>query len=215
MTTTSGIRRNRRTTGWAAALVAVALAASACGGTDDDSADSGFDPGEAESTVAANDRSVDAESDFVAAESEGVAEEAMEEEAMEESSDAMVDDGDAERGFAPEAAEETAGEGFFDEEPEEIEPEEDPAENTTFENAGVRPFVDTDVDPLSTFALDVDTASYSIARNTVAAGGWPDADGIRVEEFVNAFSYDYSSPRDGLGVTAEGGPSPLLSLIHI
>ncbi len=209
MTASLRHRTNLRTSTWAAALIAVSLTASACGGTDDtDAADTGFDPsGEAtDSTAASTERSadaVDAESDFVVAEEE----EAMEE-AMEGDSDTSSDSADdAEEGFAPEAAPAEGEQGFFDEPDEAVE--EDPAENTTFENVGVRPFVDTDVDPLSTFALDVDTASYSIARNTVAAGGWPDPDGIRVEEFVNAFSYDYSSPRDGLGVTAEGGPSPL------
>jgi Ca-activated chloride channel family protein len=56
-----------------------------------------------------------------------------------------------------------------------------------FEGAGVNPFVATEDDALSTFALDVDQASWTMARNYLARGTLPPADAIRVEEFVNAF----------------------------
>jgi Ca-activated chloride channel homolog len=78
----------------------------------------------------------------------------------------------------------------------------------TFQNYGVRPFVDTANDPRSTFALDVDTASYSIARRWVADGVVPPADSVRVEEYVNSFNYDYPAPGRGLSVEADAGPSP-------
>ena len=55
-----------------------------------------------------------------------------------------------------------------------------------FENYGVNPFIDTEDDHLSTFALDVDTGSYTIARRYVTDGNLPPDDAIRVEEFVNA-----------------------------
>jgi len=72
----------------------------------------------------------------------------------------------------------------------------------------VRPFVDTARDPFSTFALDVDTASYSIAQQWLSEGQLPPAESVRVEEFINSFDYDYRAPGNGLNVTADAGPSP-------
>ena len=78
-----------------------------------------------------------------------------------------------------------------------------------FENYGVNPFVDTYEDHLSTFALDVDTASYSLARSYVMDGNLPPAEAIRVEEFVNYFKQDYPIPPDvAFGIYADGAPSP-------
>jgi Ca-activated chloride channel family protein len=78
-----------------------------------------------------------------------------------------------------------------------------------FENYGVNPFVDTYEDHLSTFALDVDTASYTLARSYVLDGNLPPADAIRVEEFVNYFKQDYPIPPDvAFGIYADGAPSP-------
>lgn len=56
------------------------------------------------------------------------------------------------------------------------------------------PFVITAHDPLSTFAADVDTASYDIFTNSVASGSLPPAATVRLEEFVNYFHYDYAPP---------------------
>ncbi|NUT26376.1 MAG: DUF3520 domain-containing protein [Streptomyces sp.] len=55
-------------------------------------------------------------------------------------------------------------------------------------------------DHLSTFALDVDTASYGYARRTLAEGRLPDPSTVRPEEFVNSFRQDYDRP-DGNGFT--------------
>ena len=66
-----------------------------------------------------------------------------------------------------------------------------------FKNYGVNPFIDTDDDNLSTFALDVDTGSYTLARSYLNRGHLPEADGVRVEEFVNYFKYGYEPPSDG------------------
>lgn len=83
-----------------------------------------------------------------------------------------------------------------------------PADNY-FQDYGVNPYVDTYEDHLSTFALDTDTASYSIARRYVMEGNLPPADAIRVEEFVNSFDQDYPNPPDvAFGVYADGAPSP-------
>lgn len=56
------------------------------------------------------------------------------------------------------------------------------------------PFVITEHDPLSTFAADVDTASYDIFTQSVAAGSLPPAATVRLEEFVNYFRYGYEAP---------------------
>ncbi|MBG0855147.1 von Willebrand factor type A domain-containing protein [Streptomyces spinoverrucosus] len=60
-------------------------------------------------------------------------------------------------------------------------------------------------DYLSTFALDVDTASYGYARRTLAEGRRPHPSTIRPEEFVNSFRQDYERPGgNGFSVTVDG-----------
>ena len=51
--------------------------------------------------------------------------------------------------------------------------------------------------PLSTFSLDVDAASYSNMRRIVNQGQLPPKDAVRIEELINYFSYDYQQPADG------------------
>ncbi|WP_328976554.1 vWA domain-containing protein [Streptomyces canus] len=64
---------------------------------------------------------------------------------------------------------------------------------------------DTAPDHLSTFALDVDTASYGYARRTLADGQRPEPSTIRPEEFVNSFRQDYERPDgNGFTVTVDG-----------
>ncbi|NJL95310.1 MAG: DUF3520 domain-containing protein, partial [Anaerolineae bacterium] len=64
-----------------------------------------------------------------------------------------------------------------------------------FQNYGVNPFVDTREDNQSTFAMDVDSAAYTLARNYLnSVGALPPADAIRTEEFVNYFDYAYAPP---------------------
>lgn len=84
-----------------------------------------------------------------------------------------------------------------------------PPNDNTFRDYGVNPFVDTTRNHLSTFALDVDTASYTLARKYVEDGTLPPADAVRVEEFVNFFKQDYPLPPDvAFGIYADGAPSP-------
>src|SRR5688572_7142838 len=71
------------------------------------------------------------------------------------------------------------------------------------------PEVDTADEPRSTFAIDVDTASYNFARRQILDGQRPDRDTIRPEEFVNAFRQDYPQPDgDGFTVNADGSALP-------
>lgn len=71
-----------------------------------------------------------------------------------------------------------------------------PPDDREFEAVGTNPFVYAAHDPLSTFAADVDSASYDIFRKDIAAGNLPNPDSVRLEEFVNFFDYDYPSASD-------------------
>jgi Ca-activated chloride channel family protein len=76
-----------------------------------------------------------------------------------------------------------------------------------FKNYGVNPFIDTEDDHLSTFAMDVDTASYTLARGYLHDGHMPPNDAVRVEEFVNYFKYNYPAPKkDDFAVYSEASP---------
>jgi Ca-activated chloride channel family protein len=71
------------------------------------------------------------------------------------------------------------------------------------------PFITTSEDHLSTFAMDVDTGSYSAARNYINTGTLPPAETVRVEEFVNYFHYDYPTPQtDAFGIYVDSAPAP-------
>lgn len=71
-------------------------------------------------------------------------------------------------------------------------------------------FKTTASNPLSTFSIDVDTASYSNARRMIEYGADVHPDSVRVEEFINYFSYDYSEPatNDPFSVTTELSDCP-------
>jgi len=65
-------------------------------------------------------------------------------------------------------------------------------------------------EPLSTFSVDVDAASYSNMRRFINRGALPNKDAIRIEELINYFSYDYPEPsgKDPVRITAEVGTCP-------
>ncbi|KUM26214.1 hypothetical protein AU467_22870 [Mesorhizobium loti] len=56
------------------------------------------------------------------------------------------------------------------------------------------PVHETAQDPVSTFSIDVDTASYSFVRRSLKEGTLPDPDTVRVEEMINYFPYDWKGP---------------------
>jgi Ca-activated chloride channel homolog len=82
---------------------------------------------------------------------------------------------------------------------------------------GKNPWTDAAKDHLSTFAADVDTASYTIARRKLDDGGLPAPAGVRVEEFVNYFRYAFPEPAAGspFAVVMDAAPSPLSPGRHI
>jgi Ca-activated chloride channel homolog len=70
-------------------------------------------------------------------------------------------------------------------------------------------FINAANTPLSTFSIDVDTASYSNIRRFVTGGSLPPVDAVRIEEMINYFSYHYPEPDAGpFSLTTEVGPSP-------
>lgn len=60
------------------------------------------------------------------------------------------------------------------------------------------PFLEVSRAPLSTFSIDVDTASYANVRRMLNQGIKPPADAVRIEEMVNYFEYDYPQPEGNL-----------------
>jgi Ca-activated chloride channel family protein len=75
--------------------------------------------------------------------------------------------------------------------------------------------------PVSTFSVDVDTASYAFVRRQLASGRMPPSEAVRIEEMVNYFPYQYTTPTNRakpFGVTTEVMPSPWNAdnqLLHI
>ena len=67
------------------------------------------------------------------------------------------------------------------------------------------PFLDVLKNPLSTFSVDVDTASYSNMRRMIKQGKLPPKDAVRIEELINYFTYNYPEPNDAhpFSVTTE------------
>jgi Ca-activated chloride channel family protein len=71
-------------------------------------------------------------------------------------------------------------------------------------------FVSAAEQPLSTFGLDVDTASYANVRRFLMQGQLPPRDAVRIEEMLNYFSYDYPRPRgnEPFALYVEAGECP-------
>ena len=78
-----------------------------------------------------------------------------------------------------------------------LAPNDEPYADTFYRSYGTNPFVDAEDDPLSTFGLDVDTASYSVARRYLSDGHLPPAASVRPEEFLNYFNYGDAPPQRG------------------
>jgi Ca-activated chloride channel homolog len=93
----------------------------------------------------------------------------------------------------------------------------DVAGGEAYKDYGKNPWVETKQDHLSTFAADVDTASYSIVRRKLEEGTLPPAAAVRVEEFVNYFRYSFAKPAPNtpFSVVMEAAPSPLQAGRHI
>ncbi|MEZ4400781.1 MAG: von Willebrand factor type A domain-containing protein [Kofleriaceae bacterium] len=82
---------------------------------------------------------------------------------------------------------------------------------------GRNPWVDAAVDPRSTFAADVDTASFTYSRRVIEGGQLPVPAAVRTEEFVNAFAYQFPAPAPGspFAVVMDAAPSPFVPGRHL
>jgi Ca-activated chloride channel family protein len=71
-------------------------------------------------------------------------------------------------------------------------------------------FMAVGANPLSTFGIDVDRASYSNVRRFIRSGQLPPADAVRIEELINYFTYDLPNPEgpDPFSLRTEVGPAP-------
>jgi Ca-activated chloride channel family protein len=71
-------------------------------------------------------------------------------------------------------------------------------------------FLETSTNPLSTFAIDVDGASYSNVRRFLTNGQLPPSGSVRVEEMINYFHYNYPQPEnnDPFSINTEAGVCP-------
>lgn len=81
-------------------------------------------------------------------------------------------------------------------------------------------FLRAESNPLSTFSIDVDTASYSNVRRFINQGQRPPVDAVRIEELINYFTYDYPQPQepDPFSITTEVSQAPWNpqhQLVHI
>jgi Ca-activated chloride channel family protein len=78
--------------------------------------------------------------------------------------------------------------------------EQTPSEFNTeaYDRIDDNPFLTVMRNPLSTFSIDVDTASYANVRRFLNQGQLPPKDAVRIEELLNYFTYDYPAPEDGL-----------------
>ena len=70
------------------------------------------------------------------------------------------------------------------------------------------PFIDADEDPLSTFALDGDTASYQILKQYLRDGHLAPPNSVRIEEYVNSLPQGYAPTDTALGLHLNAGSSP-------
>ena len=83
-----------------------------------------------------------------------------------------------------------------------------------FKQYGVNPTQLASAQPTSTFGMDVDDGSYQLALTMLNANQMPAEAGIRVEEFVNAFRYQYRS-NGAMTLSAEAMPSPFRKGYHL
>jgi len=95
--------------------------------------------------------------------------------------------------------------------------EEVQRDREAYEDYGINAMTQVSSDAHSTFSIDVDTASYTIARRKLNSGVLPPTASVRVEEFVNYFDYDYVGPTGDapFAVNMEAAPHPFQQNHHL
>ncbi len=92
----------------------------------------------------------------------------------------------------------------------------EPLPGDRFAAPGLNPAILTAKETTSTFALDVDTASYTMVRRYLMEGQLPPPEAVRVEEFLNYFRYaDPKPPKGAFQVILEAAPSPFDADRHL
>lgn len=78
-------------------------------------------------------------------------------------------------------------------------------------------WITTDSEAISTFSIDVDNGSYTLMRDDIRRGQLPAPDGVRVEEYLNYFDYDYPPPTgdDPVSISMEIAPSEFGADLHM
>ncbi len=72
-----------------------------------------------------------------------------------------------------------------------------------YDNIVDNPFLKVTQNPLSTFSIDVDTASYANLRRFLDNGSLPPKDAVRIEEMINYFNYNYAPPEGDVPFSAD------------
>jgi len=70
-----------------------------------------------------------------------------------------------------------------------------------FEEIKDNPFINTADENVSTFSLDADSAAYSYMRASIKNGMLPNKNSVRIEEYLNYFTFDYEDPTDGASIS--------------
>ncbi len=101
-----------------------------------------------------------------------------------------------------------------------LPPNGEPENNEVYDRIEENGFKTVLTDPLSTFSIDVDTASYTNVRRMLNDGQLPPADAVRIEEMINYFVYNYPAPSEEhpFAVYSEIAPAPWNTdhqLVHI
>jgi Ca-activated chloride channel family protein len=86
----------------------------------------------------------------------------------------------------------------------------DPSNTEAYDAVTDNAFMDVRGNPVSTFSIDVDSASYANVRRFLNAGQRPPKGAVRIEELLNYFTYDYPQPNgeQAFSATLEAGPCP-------
>jgi Ca-activated chloride channel homolog len=128
----------------------------------------------------------------------------------------------AERAMASSSALETSSLGRTSPRPPVIVGQPEPEDRERYEDVDANPVISTADEPVSTFSIDVDTASYAVVRDYLMDGDrLPPSDAVRIEEMINYFDYDYALPEGpeepfATHVTVTPNPwNPNTQLMHV
>ena len=79
-----------------------------------------------------------------------------------------------------------------------------PAPGEQYNEYVENPFIEVAENPVSTFSIDADGASYTNIRRFLTSGQFPPKAAVRTEEFINYFPYDYAEPAGGVPISVDG-----------